>query len=68
MAALFSVTPPLSSSLLDSQGGNEAPAAASQEGGGASHSEGEGPNEEGKENSSGNEVNHKSLRHHVSLS
>ena len=63
MAALFSMTPPLSSSLIDGLEGSEAPP-SSQEGGGASHSA-EG---EGQENTSGNEVNHKSLRHHVSWS
>ena len=66
MAALFSVTPPTSSTLPDSQGDGEAAAPeASQEGGGASRTEeGEGPKEE---DCSGNEVNNKSLRHHVSV-
>ena len=68
MAALFTVPPPLSStsssSLLASGG---TPAAASQEGGEVSRSdEGEGANGDGQENSSVN-VNHKSLRHHVSI-
>lgn len=65
MAALFTVPPPPS---LSSSSSSSLPASAaatptaSQEGGGASQSN-EG--EDGQENSSGN-MNHKSLRHHVS--
>ena len=65
MAALFTIPPPPS---LSSSSSSSLPASAaatptaSQEGGGASQSN-EG--EDGQENSSGN-MNHKSLRHHVS--
>ena len=68
MAALFTVPPPpslssSSSSSLPASVGTTAAPTASQEGGGASQSN-EG--EDSQENSSGN-LNHKSLRHHVSI-
>ena len=67
MAALFTIPPPpslssSSSSSLPASGGTSATPTASQEGGVASQSN-EG--EDGQENDSGN-MNHKSLRHHVS--